>query len=156
MSHYAWIKKGAYIGVSQCRLLNDDAQNVEISELLYNDALKFPDKYEWNGSALVVRQDWEAEEQARQAEQALAEAKATRAAAVAALTVEVDGMVFDGDEKAQERMARAVTLADSWDERTEWVLHDNTVATVTADQLRRACKAAGKAQTALWTVPYQN
>lgn len=90
------------------------------------------------------------------AEQELAEAKAERAEAVAALTVEVDGMVFDGDEKAQERMARAVTLADSWDERTEWVLHDNTVATVTADQLRRACRAAGKAQTALWTVPYQN
>lgn len=88
------------------------------------------------------------------AEEELAKAKAERAEAVAALTVEVDGMVFDGDEKAQERMARAVTLADSWDERTEWVLHDNTVATVTADQLRRACKAAGKAQTVLWTVPY--
>lgn len=89
------------------------------------------------------------------AAQALEQAKAERAAAVAAITVEVDGMVFDGDEQAQERMARAVTLADSWDERTEWVLHDNTVATVTADQLRRACKAAGKAQTALWTKPYE-
>ena len=86
--------------------------------------------------------------------EALAEAKATRAAAVAAITVEVDGMVFDGDEKAQERMSRAVVLADSMDETTEWVLHDNTVAIVTADQLRRACKLAGKAQTALWTVPY--
>lgn len=90
------------------------------------------------------------------AAQELAKAKADRAAAVAAITVTVDGMVFDGDEAAQERMARAVTLADSPDEHTEWVLHDNTVAVVTADQLRRACKAAGKAQTALWTVPYQN
>lgn len=90
-----------------------------------------------------------------QAAQALAEAKAARAAAVAAITVEVDGMVFDGDEKAQERMSRAVVLADSMDETTEWVLHDNTVAIVTADQLRRACKLAGKAQTELWTVPYK-
>lgn len=96
------------------------------------------------------------EQKQKEAEaEALAQAKAERAAAVAAITVTVDGMVFDGDEQAQERMARAVTLADSWDERTEWVLHDNTVATVTADQLKRACKAAGKAQTALWTVPYQ-
>ena len=63
-------------------------------------------------------------------------------------------MVFDGDEKAQERMSRAVVLADSMDETTEWVLHDNTVAIVTADQLRRACKAAGRAQTILWTKPY--
>lgn len=88
------------------------------------------------------------------AAQALAEAKAERAAAVAALTVEVDGMVFDGDEKAQERMSRAVVLADSMDETTEWVLADNTVAVVTAAQLRRACRAAGKAQTELWVVPY--
>lgn len=86
--------------------------------------------------------------------EALARAKEERAAAVAALTVEVDGMVFDGDEKAQERMARAVTMADSMDETTEWVLANNTVAIVTADQLRRACRAVGKAQTALWIVPY--
>ena len=89
------------------------------------------------------------------AEEALARAKAERARAVAAITVEVDGMVFDGDEAAQERMSRAVVLADSMDETTEWVLHDNTVAIVTADQLRRACKLAGKAQTELWTVPYE-
>jgi hypothetical protein len=86
----------------------------------------------------------------------LAAAKAERAAAVAALTVEVDGMTFDGDEKAQERMSRAVNMADSPDECTEWVLADSTVAVVTAAQLRRACRAAGKAQTALWVKPYQN
>ena len=85
---------------------------------------------------------------------ALEQAKIERAAAVAAITVEVDGMIFDGDEKAQERMARAVTLADSPEETTEWVLHDNTIAIVTAEQLRKACKLAGKAQTALWTKPY--
>lgn len=89
------------------------------------------------------------------AEQELAKAKAERAEAVAALTVEVDGMVFDGDEKAQERMARAVLMAESPEEQTEWVLADNTVAIVTADQLKRACRAAGQAQTALWTVPYE-
>lgn len=89
------------------------------------------------------------------AKQALAQAKATRAAAVASITVEVDGMIFDGDEVAQERMARAVLMAESYEEQTAWVLADNTVAMVTADQLRRACRAAGQAQTRLWTVPYE-
>jgi hypothetical protein len=84
----------------------------------------------------------------------LDKAKAERATAVAAITVEIDGMVFDGDEKAQERMTRAVILADSPEETTEWVLHDNTVAIVTAEQLRKACKLAGKAQTVLWIKPY--
>lgn len=90
------------------------------------------------------------------AEQELAKAKAERAEAVAALTVEVDGMVFDGDEKAQERMARAVLMAESPEESMEWVLADSSVAVVTAEQLRRACRAAGKAMGALWVVPYQN
>ena len=89
------------------------------------------------------------------AAEALARAKAERADAVAALTVEVDGMTFDGDEQAQERMARAVLMAESLDEETEWVLADSTVAVVTAGQLRRACRAAGKAQAALWVKPYR-
>ena len=84
----------------------------------------------------------------------LAQAKVARAAAVAALTVEVDGMTFDGDEKAQERMARAVLMAESPEESMEWVLADSSVAIVTAEQLRRACRAAGKAMGALWVKPY--
>ena len=92
---------------------------------------------------------------AERAAMQLSFAKAERAASVAALTVEVDGMAFDGDEKAQERMARAVLMAESPEETTEWVLADNTVAMVTADQLRRACRAAGKLQTELWIVPYE-
>ena len=86
---------------------------------------------------------------------ALERAKAIRAAAVASITVEVDGMTFDGDEKAQERMARAVLLAESPEESIEWVLANNTVAMVTAEQLRRACRAAGKAMGELWVKPYQ-
>ena len=63
-------------------------------------------------------------------------------------------MTFDGDEAAQTRMARAVLLADSPDELTDWVLADGTVARVSAAQLRRACREAGKAQTKLWVKPY--
>ena len=93
------------------------------------------------------------------AAQALAQAKAERAAAVAAITVEVDGMVFDGDEVAQERMSRTVTAATatgaSMDDTTTWVLHDNTVAQVSIRQLAEALRKAGEAQTALWTMPYE-
>ena len=89
------------------------------------------------------------------AEEELARAKAERARAVAALTVEVDGLTFDGDEQAQERMARAVLMAESPEETMEWVLADNSTAVVSAGQLRRACRAAGKAQGALWVKPYK-
>lgn len=93
-----------------------------------------------------------------QAAAALSAAKMARAAAVAAITVEVDGMVFDGDETAQERMARTVTAATatgaSMDETTVWVLHDDTVAQVSIRQLATALRKAGEAQTSLWVVPY--
>ena len=90
----------------------------------------------------------------------LAQAKAERAAAVAAITVKVDGLIFDGDEKAQERMSRTITAATStgasMDDTTTWVLHDNTVAQVSIRQLAEALRKAGEAQTALWTMPYES
>lgn len=94
------------------------------------------------------------------AAETVAIAKAERAAAVSSLTVEVDDMVFDGDEKAQERMSRTITAATAtgagMDATTTWVLHDNTVATVTIMQLATALRLAGEAQTALWIIPYTN
>lgn len=93
------------------------------------------------------------------AEQELQKKKADRAEAVSKITVTVDGMVFDGDEKAQDRMARAITMFQAnnlpADYQTDWVLADNTIAKVTVTQLSQALLLAGQAQTALWTVPYQ-
>jgi hypothetical protein len=87
--------------------------------------------------------------------QDLAIAKRERAAKVAAITVEVDGMVFDGDEQAQSRMARAITAAETAGlESTAWVLADNTVATVTKVQLQQALAKAMIAMSELWTQPY--
>lgn len=94
------------------------------------------------------------------AEKTLENAKIVRAEAVSRITVEVDGMVFDGDETAQNRMARAITMFQAnnlpADYQTDWVLADNTIAKVTVTQLSQALLLAGKEQTALWTVPYQN
>ncbi|MDX7735887.1 DUF4376 domain-containing protein [Aeromonas caviae] len=83
-------------------------------------------------------------------EQIYQEWKAERQQRVDAITVEVDGFIFDGDEVSQNRMARAVTAADQLTDTTPWTLHDNSVVTVTALQLKTACLLAGEAQTAIW------
>ena len=89
----------------------------------------------------------------------LAAAKAERADAVSKITVTVDDMTFDGDETSQERMARTITAAVATGEdmtaTTTWVLADNTVAQVSIQQLAQALRAAGEAQTELWTMPYE-
>lgn len=94
------------------------------------------------------------------AEEELAKAKAERAQAVSEITVEVDGMVFQGDEESQTRLTRVVSMAvaqgyDLDSTTWTWVLADNTVAHPTIRQLAKACEEAGKKQTELWTVPYE-
>ncbi|MGS3129990.1 DUF4376 domain-containing protein [Aeromonas caviae] len=83
-------------------------------------------------------------------EQIYQEWKVERQQRVDAITVEVDGFIFDGDEVSQNRMARAVTAADQLTDTAPWTLHDNSVVTVTALQLKTACRLAGEAQTAIW------
>lgn len=87
--------------------------------------------------------------------QALAQAKADRAAAVDALTVEVNGKVFDADETSQARMSVAASSMSDY-ESNVWVLHDNSVVYVTKAELLEACRLARIAQSAIWTKPYEN
>ena len=75
--------------------------------------------------------------------------KQSRDEAVENITVVVDSMTFDGDEVSQSRMARAVA-SSSPGETTQWKLHDNTIVTITHEQLKQALRLAGEAQTALW------
>ncbi|HFI8081029.1 TPA: DUF4376 domain-containing protein [Escherichia coli] len=78
-------------------------------------------------------------------------AKKLRDAAVAAIKVTVSGKVFDGDEVAQGRMARAVAAAESADITTyQWKLADNSVAEVSLDELKQALALAFQAQSELW------
>ncbi|NOU50278.1 DUF4376 domain-containing protein [Pseudoalteromonas sp. JBTF-M23] len=75
--------------------------------------------------------------------------KAQRAANVAAITVAVDDMVFDGDEVSQSRMARAVLLMSDTDTQL-WVLANNDIVEVTCEQLKQACVLAAQKQSELW------
>ena len=83
----------------------------------------------------------------------LIQAKEERAEYVSKIVVEVDGMLFDGDETSQDRMARSI-IALNDGETVQWVLADNTIAQVTRAQLREALRKAGTAQTAIWADPY--
>jgi hypothetical protein len=82
------------------------------------------------------------------------ELKVQRQTAVDAITVTVNGKVFDGDETSQERMARALRVSDITGQTScTWVLHDNTPVTVTRDELAQALSLAMQAQANLWVIP---
>lgn len=83
-------------------------------------------------------------------EQIYQEWKAERQQRVDAITVEVDGFIFDGDEVSQNRMARAVAGADLMTETTEWTLADNRVVVVTIRQLKQALRLSTASLAAIW------
>lgn len=88
------------------------------------------------------------------AEVMLMKAKQQRAASVEQIQVTtIAGNVFDGDERSQDRMSRAVTSMDDTDS-IPWVLSDNTITTVTKAELREALRLAGAAMAAEWVKPY--
>lgn len=61
------------------------------------------------------------------------------------------GKVFDGDEKSQDRMIRAIRIAEITGETTTmWKLFDNTVVDVTLDELKEAVSLAGKQMSNIW------
>jgi hypothetical protein len=103
-----------------------------------------------------VLDDMTEEELAAEAANKLQEAKEERSNAVAGIRVTVDGMEFDGDETAQDRMSRVASIAteDDLDTEIPWVLADNTVASVTVAQIKEALRKALYAQAALWVKPY--
>ena len=85
-----------------------------------------------------------------QADAANALWKSERAAAVSQIIVEVDGLVFDGGETSQNRMARAVAAADNLEDIVSWTLADNSTALVSAGDLKEALRLAGLKQTEIW------
>ena len=141
---------------------NEDGSVMDWSAGKYADDCQETEKQiiqAWNGSYYIEDEVPEMPEDVAAAK-ALEEAKEERAKEVAKIKVTVDGMVFDGDETAQNRIGRVIAAAllmgvDINTTKQTWVLADNTVAQPTIKQLARALQLAGGEQTALWTVPYQ-
>ena len=86
--------------------------------------------------------------------QQLLQAKANRAAAVNSIIIEVDQMLFDGDEQSQNRINRVISSATNDADVVKWVLADNTVANVTIQQLKQVLQLATSKQSELQIEPY--
>jgi hypothetical protein len=79
--------------------------------------------------------------------------KAARQIFVDKITVTVNGKVFDGDETAQTRMNRAITILTHKSlTSTLWILANNDAVFVTLEELVDALYLAGVAQTNAWAI----
>jgi hypothetical protein len=72
-----------------------------------------------------------------------AEAKTIRQLALDTIMVEVNGKVFDGNDKARLNILSAIQASQVVNmESTYWKLADNTVAEVTVEELKEALSKA--------------
>lgn len=99
---------------------------------------------DWSQQVTVADKD------AAAAEQGYLDWKAERESRVRAIVVEVDGLVFDGNEISTRRMADVIAAADDLADATEWTLADNRVVVVTVQQLKQALRLSTEARTAIW------
>ena len=149
MSYYAFLINGKLKGAGQAKVLGDDVQSIEISKDIYEEIEADKDRLAYKDGEFVLNPEYEI----KVLEKEVANLKAKRAEAVSQITVEVDGLVFDGDEVSQERMSRSIVALNDG-EKITWVLHDNAIAEITKEQLKSALRLAGQKQTELWTMPY--
>lgn len=111
--------------------------NAEIQDWLANNGVNFIDLSIDNDSATATAVNY-------------AIAKRQRDFDVTQITVTTAaGNTFQGNEDAQTRMARAVTGLNPT-ETIQWKMADNTMLTVTREELKEALVLAGRAQETIW------
>jgi hypothetical protein len=57
--YYIFIENNKINGCGECECLNDDIQNIEVSEEVYNSYAEDNLKYVWNGSEIVENPDYD-------------------------------------------------------------------------------------------------
>lgn len=57
--YYAFIQENKINGVGQCECLNEEIQNIEVTEEVFNAIVEDKDRYIWNGEDVVVNPDYE-------------------------------------------------------------------------------------------------
>lgn len=98
---------------------------------------------DWDLKVTSSQREAEAAAIARQAD------RIRRQSEVDAIVVELEGLHFQGDEVSQSRMLRRADTMEG-EELVDWVLADNSVAQVTASQLRTAARLAVDRMGEIW------
>lgn len=75
--------------------------------------------------------------------------KAERQSKVDNIEVELNGVVYQGDETSQTRVARAVAVMEDID-TVMWVAKDNSVNELSKEDLKYILREAGIKQTLIW------
>ena len=154
--YYAFIENNEINGTGQCRCLNDDIQNIEISEEIYNNI----DKYIWNGTEIVLNPNYDAEQLAK-----AKDAKYEEANLKAFQYLESGEAVFEFEEgKSIEatdgniaKLGLALVnfiLQQDYTSTIEWNTKENENVQLNAEQLQTIVAGLQYIQSVVWTIKF--
>ena len=154
--YYAFIKDNKINGSGQCRCLNEDIQNVGISEEVFNNI----DQYIWDGESIILNPNYDVEQLAKAKEQ-----KYTEANTKAFKYLESGNAVYEFEEgKSIEatdgniaKLGLALTkliLQQDYESTIEWNTKENENVQLNAGQLQVITDGLDAIQTKVWTVKF--
>ncbi len=117
-----------------------------------DDGVTFYDGIMLSGGRAATPEEAAQYEEDRLVKQSIADWKANRQTEVDNLEVIHNGVIYQGDEVSQTRMARAIAVMSDSDIFTGWVAKDNTSHDLTKADLLAILKDAGTQQSAIWNV----
>ena len=57
--YYIFVENNKISGCGQCKCLNEEIQNIEVSEEVFNSFIDDNDRYIWNGSEIIENPDYD-------------------------------------------------------------------------------------------------
>lgn len=75
MTYYIFVEDGKLNGCGQCRIVNEEVQNIEVNEEVFNAYVEDSDLYIWDGENIVENPDYEAVKERERKDARIAEIK---------------------------------------------------------------------------------
>ena len=119
--------------------------NIEVTDEVWQEAININANYYENGEFVV--KDFRTADEIKQG--LYNHWKAERQSKVDNIEVELNGVIYQGDETSQTRIARAVSVMEDTD-TVIWVAKDNSENELSKADLKYILREAGTKQTLIW------
>lgn len=138
-----YTKDGKILGFTK----GDTDLNIEVSNTIWFEAQSY-NKIIIDGKNISFdKVDWRTSEEIQQG--LYNQWKAERQSKVDNIEVELNSVIYQGDETSQTRLSRAVSVMEDTD-TTMWVAKDNSVNELSKADLKYILREAGIKQTLIW------
>lgn len=144
MKYYInYTKEGKILGFTK----GDTDLNIEVSNAKWVEGQSYNKIIIDDDNITFEKVDWRTPEEIQQG--LYNQWKAERQSKVDNIEVELNGIIYQGDETSQTRLSRAVSVMEDTD-TTMWVAKDNSVNELSKADLKYILREAGIKQTLIW------